>query len=123
AVGELPRGRGADFVFDTVGLPATITQAVDCARKGGSIVVTGLSRTDTLASITAFPFVMQEKRLIGSLYGSGQPTVDIPKLVELYREGKLKLRELVTHTYRLDEVNKALNTLAAGTDARGIMEW
>jgi Zn-dependent alcohol dehydrogenase len=66
---------------------------------------------------------MQEKRLIGSLYGSGQPTVDIPRLVELYRDGKLKLRELVTHSYRLDEVNDALSTLAAGTDARGIIEW
>jgi len=123
AVRELTRGHGADFVFDTVGAPSTITQAVDCARKGGSIVVTGLSRTDALASIPVFPFVMQEKRLIGSLYGSGQPVVDIPRLVELYREGKLKLRELVTHSYRLDEVNDALNTLAAGTDARGIIEW
>ena len=123
AVRELTKGRGADYVFDTVGLPATIGQAVECARKGGSIVVTGLSRTDTLASIPAFPFVMQEKRLIGSLYGSGQPVADIPKLVELYREGKLKLRELVTHTYRLDQVNEALSTLAEGTDARGIIEW
>jgi Zn-dependent alcohol dehydrogenase len=96
---------------------------MDCARKGGSIVVTGLSRTDTLASIPAFPFVMQEKRLIGSLYGSGKPAVDIPRLAELYLDGKLKLRELVTHSYHLDEVNDALNTLAAGTDARGIIEW
>ena len=122
-VRELTKGRGSDYVFDTVGMPATIAQAVECARKGGSIVVTGLSRTDTLASIPAFPFVMQEKRLIGSLYGSGEPVADIPKLVGLYREGKLKLRELVTHTYRLDEVNEALNTLAGGTDARGIIEW
>jgi S-(hydroxymethyl)glutathione dehydrogenase/alcohol dehydrogenase len=66
---------------------------------------------------------MQEKRLIGSLYGSGQPAADIPRLVELYRDGKLKLRELVTHSYRLDEVNDALNKLAEGTDARGIIEW
>ena len=85
AVRELTHGRGADFVFDTVGAPSTITQAIDCARKGGSILVTGLSRTDTLASIPAFPFVMQEKRLIGSLYGSGQPLVDIPKLAALYQ--------------------------------------
>jgi S-(hydroxymethyl)glutathione dehydrogenase/alcohol dehydrogenase len=123
AVRELTKGRGADYVFDTVGLPATIAQAIECARKGGSIVLTGLSRTDTLASIPAFPFVMQEKRLIGSVYGSGQPVVDIPRLVELYRDGKLKLRELVTHSYRLDEVNDALSTLAGGTDARGIIEW
>jgi S-(hydroxymethyl)glutathione dehydrogenase/alcohol dehydrogenase len=57
------------------------------------------------------------------LYGSGKPAVDIPRLAELYLDGKLKLRELVTHSYHLDEVNDALNTLAAGTDARGIIEW
>jgi len=120
---EITSGRGADFVFDTVGNANTISQALDCVRKGGSVIVTGLSRADTLASIPTFPFVMQEKRLIGSLYGSGSPANDIAVLVDLYRQGKLKLRELVTHTYRLAEVNEALNQLATGTDARGIIEW
>jgi Zn-dependent alcohol dehydrogenase len=63
---------------------------------------------------------MQEKRLIGSLYGSGSPAIDIP-LVDLYQQGN-KLRELVTHLTVL-EVNEALNQLASGTDARGIIEW
>jgi len=120
---EITSGRGADFVFDTVGNANTISQALDCVRKGGSVIVTGLSRTDTLASIPTFPFVMQEKRLIGSLYGSGSPAIDIPRLVDLYQKGKLKLRELVTHRYRLAEVNDALGQLASGTDARGIIEW
>ena len=59
-------------------------------------MLTGLSRTDALASIPTFPFVMQEKRLRGSLYGSGRPLLDIPHLVTLYQAGELKLRELVT---------------------------
>jgi Zn-dependent alcohol dehydrogenase len=122
-VKELTGGRGADYVFDTVGSPGTIGQALECSRKGGAVVVTGLSRTDAMASFPTFPFVMQEKRLIGSLYGSGQPSVDIPHLVALFQEGRLKLRELVTHRYQLSEVNDALNALAAGTDARGIIEW
>jgi len=67
--------------------------------------------------------VMQEKRLIGSLYGSGQPAVDVPRLVDLYQAGRLKLRELVTHSYRLAEVNQALDALSGGVDARGIIEW
>ena len=66
-VRALTDGRGADYVFDTVGTPATISQALESARKGGAVVLTGLSRTDALASIPTFPFVMQEKRLIGSL--------------------------------------------------------
>lgn len=120
---ELTGGRGADYVFDTVGLPETLTQALRFARKGGAVVLTGLSRTDARASFPLFPFVMQEKRLIGSVYGSGQPLRDIPRLVALYQEGKLKLDELATRTYRLDEVNEALAALSSGEGARGIIRW
>lgn len=122
-VRELTDGRGPDFVFDTVGAPQTITLALASVRKGGTVVVTGLSRTDALASIPIFPFVMQEKRLIGSLYGSGQPLKDIPQLVALHQQGKLKLTELVTRTYRLAEINEALSALASGEGARGIISW
>jgi S-(hydroxymethyl)glutathione dehydrogenase/alcohol dehydrogenase len=122
-VRELTNGRGADYVFDTVGVPETLTEALRFARKGGTVVLTGLARTDTRASFPLFPFVMQEKRLIGSVCGSGQPLRDIPRLVELYREGKLKLLELATRTYRLEEVNDALSALAAGEGARGIIRW
>lgn len=120
---ELTDGRGADYVFDTVGAPATLTQALGLARKGGTVVVTGLARLDTLASFPLFPFVMQEKRLVGSLYGSGRPARDVPRLVELYREGKLKLAELATRTYNLEGVNDALDALAGGEGARGIIRW
>lgn len=122
-VRELTDGRGADFVFDTVASPKTITVALESARKGGTVVLTGLSRTDTLASIPVFPFVMHEKRLIGSLYGSGQPLKDIRRLVTLYQEGKLKLLELANRTYHLDNVNEALSALASGEGARGIIKW
>ena len=66
---------------------------------------------------------MQEKRLIGSLYGSGQPLKDIPQLVALHQAGKLKLLELATRTYRLDDINEALSALASGEGARGIIKW
>jgi S-(hydroxymethyl)glutathione dehydrogenase/alcohol dehydrogenase len=119
----LTNERGADYVFDTVGMPETLTQALRFARKGGAVVLTGLSRTDARASFPLFPFVMQEKRLVGSVYGSGHPLRDIPRLVELHREGKLKLHELATRTYRLEEVNDALSALASGEGARGIIRW
>jgi len=120
---ELTDGRGADYVFDTVGAPATLAQALRLARKGGTVVVTGLARLDALASFPLFPFVMQEKRLVGSLYGSGQPARDVPRLVELYREGRLKLAELATRTYALTDINDALDALAGGEGARGIIRW
>jgi S-(hydroxymethyl)glutathione dehydrogenase/alcohol dehydrogenase len=123
AVFELTGGRGADYVFDTVGTPATVADAVASARKGGTVVVTGLARTDGVAPIRMFPFVMQEKRLIGSVYGSGEPTGDIGRLVALYQEGKLKLRELVSRTYALGEINEAFAALERADGARGVICW
>jgi S-(hydroxymethyl)glutathione dehydrogenase/alcohol dehydrogenase len=123
ALRDLTNGRGADYVFDTVGTQTTIKLALESARKGGTVIVTGLSRADTVASIPAFLFVMQEKKLIGSLYGSGQPAKDIPQLVNLYQRGQLKLQELVKRSYALSEVNLALDQLASGADARGILKW
>ena len=123
AVRALTLGRGVDFVFDTVGSPATLALALACTRKGGAVVLTGLSRMDAQGSIAMFPFVMQEKRLLGSVYGSGQPSRDIPRLVTLYQEGRLKLGELVSRTYTLDKVNDALTALAASDGARGVIRW
>jgi Zn-dependent alcohol dehydrogenase len=122
-VRNLTGGRGADFVFDTVGTSTTVDGALASTRKGGTVVLTGLARSDTQAAFPMFPFVMQEKRLVGSVYGSGQPLADIPRLVALYQQRKLKLRELVSRTYTLDGINDALAALAAGDGARGIVTW
>jgi S-(hydroxymethyl)glutathione dehydrogenase / alcohol dehydrogenase len=123
AVRDLTGGRGADYVFDTVGSPSTVADAVAAARKGGTIVLTGLARIDGVASLATFPFVMQEKRLIGSVYGSGDPARDIPRLAGLYRDGKLKLRELVARTYSPHEINDALAALARADGARGVIAF
>jgi S-(hydroxymethyl)glutathione dehydrogenase/alcohol dehydrogenase len=123
AVRGVTNGRGADFVFDTVGSPATIAEAVAAAGKGGTVVLTGLSRIDTIGGFQMFPFVMQEKRVIGSVYGSRNPADDVTRLVSLYGEGRLKLRELVTRTYALDQINDALDALANGAGARGMITW
>jgi S-(hydroxymethyl)glutathione dehydrogenase/alcohol dehydrogenase len=108
---------------DVAFAPSTVADAVAAARKGGTIVVTGLARIDGVASLPMFPFVMQEKRLIGSVYGSGDPSRDIPRLAGLYQEGKLKLRELVTRTYSLHEINDALAALARADGARGVIRF
>jgi S-(hydroxymethyl)glutathione dehydrogenase/alcohol dehydrogenase len=76
-----------------------------------------------MASIPLFPFVLHEKRLVGSLYGSGLPTNDISRLIDLYRTGQLKLDELASRTYKLDQVNDALSALASAEGARGVILW
>ena len=68
-----------------------------------------------------FPFVMQEKRLIGSVYGSGNPLDDIADSCRLYQQARLKLDELVSRTYPLERVNEALAALAGGDGGRGIL--
>jgi S-(hydroxymethyl)glutathione dehydrogenase / alcohol dehydrogenase len=123
AVRSLTDTRGADVVFDTVGLQQTLNDALACTRKGGTVVLTGLARGDTQASFPMFPFVMQEKRLIGSVYGSGRPSGDITDLISLYQAGRLKLDELVSRTYALSGVNDALSDLAAGDGGRGVIRW
>ena len=120
AVRDLTAG-GADYVFDTVGTPETVAGALSAARKGGTVVVTGLSRLDAVGSVPLFPLVMQDKRLIGSVYGSGRPVEDIKRLVDWHRSGRLKLEELVTRTYALDDINDALAALAASAGARGVV--
>jgi S-(hydroxymethyl)glutathione dehydrogenase/alcohol dehydrogenase len=122
ALKDLTGGRGADYVFDTVGSPATLVDAVAATRKGGTIVVTGLSRIDGESPIRMFPFVMHEKRLIGSVYGSGDPLKDIASVVSLYQQGRLKLGELATRTYTLEQTNDAVAALAAGAGGRGIVK-
>ena len=122
-VRALTAGRGADFVFDTVGSPATLTTALASTRKGGTVVLTGLSRVDSQGSVAMFPFVMQEKRLVGSVYGSANPATEIPRLVSLYQQGRLKLGELVSRTYPLERINDALGALAASDGARGVIRW
>lgn len=123
AVRQLTSGRGADFAFDTVGSPRTLTTAIESVRKGGTVVLTGLSRADSQGSFAMFPFVMQEKKLIGSVYGSGRPAEDIPKLVTWFQDGRLKLRELVARTYPLAGINDALDALASADGGRGVIVW
>jgi S-(hydroxymethyl)glutathione dehydrogenase / alcohol dehydrogenase len=123
AIRDLTGGRGVDYVFDTVGTPATLSDALSSVCKGGTVVLTGLSRLDAHASVPMYPFVMQEKRLIGSLYGSGQPAHDVRRLVALHREGRLKLNELAARCYPLEGINDALAALAANAGARGIIRF
>lgn len=123
AIKELTGGRGAHYVFDTVGTSATLTDAIGAARKGGTIVLTGLSRVDGQGAIPMFPFVMHEKHLIGSVYGSGTPLQDIERLIALHQQGRLKLGELATRSYALEQINEALAALAAGEGGRGVITF
>lgn len=122
-VKALTGGYGADYAFEVIGQPKTIAQAYDSLRKGGTAVVVGVS--DENAELTIKPVWMMRhaKTLKGCAYGSARPQVDFPRIVDLYMEGRIKLDELITRRFGLDEINEAFRAMEAGEVARGILAF
>ena len=127
-VGDLTRGVMADSALLTVGLvdeAQLVIDALNIVRKGGAVVVTAVaSFVDdapalpmwALAALTIF-----QKRLLGSLFGQCNPRADIPRLLSLYREGKLLLDETVTAEYQLADINHAYDDMLAGENIRALI--
>lgn len=123
-VADLTRGVMADSAILTVGLVEgpMIGEALDIIRKGGAVVLTGIAAmTDVTPTLPMAMFTLFQKRLLGSLYGEANPRADIPRLLSLYREGKLLLDETVTHEYKLGEINEAYDDMLAGRIIRGVV--
>jgi S-(hydroxymethyl)glutathione dehydrogenase/alcohol dehydrogenase len=121
AIQDLTGGEGVDYAFEVIGNPKTIEQAYAMVRRAGTAVAIGVCRQDAQVSLPAQELIMAEKRLMGSFYGSSAPRVDMPKLLKFYDEGKLKLDELITRNYRLEEINEAFADMEAGKNARGVI--
>jgi len=121
---QLTNGVGADKAIITVGVvdSAVVSNAVGTIRKGGTVVITGLADpTKTNIELNSAMLTLFEKTVKGSLFGSGDPFHDIPKMVELYQAGDLKLDELITKTYTLDEVNEGYQDMLDGKNVRGVI--
>jgi S-(hydroxymethyl)glutathione dehydrogenase / alcohol dehydrogenase len=109
---------GPDFVFEAIGNPATISQAVAALPPGGTAVLVGLTRFGQSASFEAIPFVDGGRRIIGSNYGSAVAAVDFPRYAELYLQGRLPIDRLIDRRLPLGEVEDAFDRLRAGAAAR-----
>ena len=120
-VRSLTGDKGVDYAFEVIGLPKTVRQAFDSLTKRGVAIVLGVTRFETEVSIPIMPLIFEERVLRGSLYGSSRPRIDIPKLMDLYRAGKLKLAELLTRTYSFDQINEACAALERGEVARTVV--
>ena len=121
AVKELSGGLGVDYAFEVIGKPTTIEQAYAMIRPAGTAVIVGIAHPDSRITFSPQPLVRSEKRLVGSFYGSIVPRRDMPMLLGLYDEGKIKLDELITAHYRLDQINEAFADMEAGKNARGVI--
>ena len=112
---------GPDFVFEAIGLPATIGQAVAALPPGGTAVLVGLTRFGESASFEAFPFVDGGRRIIGSNYGSAVAAVDFPWYAEAYLAGRLPVDRLIDRRLPLADLEDAFDRLRAGTAARQVV--
>src|ERR1700677_91597 len=122
---SLTNGQGADSAIVTVGVITGhhIAEAFAAIRKGGTVVVTAVGSTEVGIPVPLAELTLWQKRIQGTLFGSCNPLFDIPRQVQLYRDGKLKLDELVTTTYTLDEINQGYADMHAGKNIRGVIAY
>lgn len=123
AIQALTGGAGVDVAVEAIGHPEAMEQAFNALKKGGTCVVAGITGRDARARINVNQLVYAEKTFKGTLYGSMKPRVDLPRLIALHEQGAFKLEELLTRTYRLEEINEAYEDLQAGRLARGLIVW
>ncbi|MCS7255538.1 MAG: NDMA-dependent alcohol dehydrogenase [Thermomicrobium sp.] len=123
---DITHGVGADATILTAGLvtPNLLATATRATRKAGRTVIVGLIGLDPNEPATHpldLMFMLMAKEVFGTIFGHNVPRIDIPRLLDLYRDGKLKLDELVTHRYRLDQINQAYQDLEEGKVIRGVL--
>lgn len=119
-------GQGADVSIVTIGItkPEHVGNAFASIRKQGTVVVTGLGDiTEVGVPIPIGELTLFEKKLKGSLFGSSNPRADIPKLLDLYSAGYLKLDEMITTEYSLDDINQGYEDMHAGNNIRGVIRF
>ena len=121
AVKELTSGRGADYVFVTVGSQPAVEQGLNMIRRGGTLVLVGLPANNATVALTVFDSVVNERKVIGSAMGSTRLSVDVPRLIDLYRHGRLKLDELITNRYPLEQINTAIEEVETGRVLRNVI--
>lgn len=119
ARGFAPDGIG--WALDAVGRPETLERAVELVDVGGTAVAAGLGRVGSVASIPINPLVQQEKSVVGSLYGSANPGVQIPRLLELHRAGRWDLGRLVGPRFPLERVGDAFDAMTSGAPGRAVL--
>jgi S-(hydroxymethyl)glutathione dehydrogenase / alcohol dehydrogenase len=118
---EQTNGIGVDYAFEAIGNPAVVEAAVGATRRGGTTVAVGVGNLGDSIKLNALGFPLSGKTLSGCMFGSANPQHDFPKLLDLYRGGKLDLEGMVTRTYTLDEAPKAFADLEKGVNTRGVI--
>ena len=120
---ELTGGLGVDFAFEVIGIPSVITEAFMSLKRGGKVIVVGVPPIGQMVEIPGQMISLDEKSIVGSLYGSANMKRDMPKLIDLYMRGRLKIDELVSRRIKLDDVNDAFTAMEKGEVARSVIVY
>ena len=118
---EIAGGEGFDYAFDVVAVPQTLRTAWTATRRGGTVVVVGAGRAEHKVEFSPFELLFEGKRIVPSLYGSSDPPRDFPRLIALWRAGRLDLEGMVSHRLRLEQVGDALAALGRGDVIRQVI--
>ncbi len=120
-VRSLTGGVGADYAFDASGAVPAIEQGAQLIRRAGTLVLVGLPPTGTRIAFDGVAIADGALRILGSKVGSARPQIDIPELVGLYRQGRLKLDELISGRWPLEEINGAVSSAEGGEALRAVV--
>jgi Zn-dependent alcohol dehydrogenase len=122
ATRELTGGVGVDYAFETAGVAALVTTGLFATRNGGAIVCVGAPPVDQAITLApASLFVVSGKRLLGCLLGSCNSLRDIPRLLALWRAGRLDLESMITSRRPLAQINEAIDDLNAQRGIRTVL--
>jgi S-(hydroxymethyl)glutathione dehydrogenase / alcohol dehydrogenase len=123
AIRSLTDGLGVDFAFEVIGAPSVVTQAFLAAKRGGAVVVVGVPAFGQEIAVPGNMLVLEEKALLGSLYGSANMRRDMLKLIDLYMRKRLKIDELISRRIKLEQVNEAFEAMERGEVARSVIVY
>jgi alcohol dehydrogenase len=121
-VREATKG-GVQAALEFAGSVKALEFGYRITRRGGTTITAGLPNPNAMLQLPAVSLVAEERTLKGSYIGSGVPTRDIPRLLGLYRRGKLPVDKLLSHRLRLDEINEGFDRLSDGLAVRQIVEF
>jgi S-(hydroxymethyl)glutathione dehydrogenase/alcohol dehydrogenase len=122
---SVTNGQGADAAVVTTGVLKTehVAQAFSAIRKAGIVVVTAVGNENEEVRVPAFELTLFQKRIQGALFGQSSPSRDIPWMLQMYQNGQLRLDELITSTYKLDDINDGYADMHAGKNIRGVIVY
>jgi S-(hydroxymethyl)glutathione dehydrogenase/alcohol dehydrogenase len=122
AVYELTGGIGVDYAFDAFGNAGLLETGLRATRRGGMTIGVGVAKGTEVVTTSAIGLVMQEKKLVGSVFGSSNPHREVPRMLSFWRAGQLDLEGMISRRRPLEEINEGFDDMRAGRGIRTVLD-